>query len=223
MKKILHFHIPKTGGRYLSQATIPFLNYDCKVAGIDSRYSLDTNHGGWNEVDNDTYVYTTFRNPINRTISHYLFYRPYLEIEDTVKVKDQILEDIHKTENEYLNNYQVKFLTNTEGKVEEVLDQEFNYDLSLLNERLNRLNFVSKIEDISEIHINRIYRESCDWLGIEPNYNKIVYPRSAQTTFMNLKSKEVLEILTEDEKDEILSLNFKDHEIYKNIIGDIIE
>jgi hypothetical protein len=153
MKKVYHLHIPKTGGRFLSESTISFLNYDCQLNGVDPRYSLVTNHGGWTDVDDDTYIYTTFRNPVHRAISHYVFYRPYLETENTLKVKDQIFDFLCKPENEYMNDYQTKFITTTENKVEELLDTDFNYDMSKLDERLNRINFIVKSEDLSYYYV----------------------------------------------------------------------
>jgi hypothetical protein len=216
MKKVYHLHIPKTGGRYLADATIPFLNYDCQIAGIDPRYSLNTSHGGWSEVDQDTYIYTSIRNPIDRTISHYVYYRPYLISETIEETKEKILESLFKPENEYINNYQSKFLSSTAFNMREGID--FDYDFLLLNDRIERFNFIVKEDDLSDNYATEIYKQSCEWLNIIPSQTKIIYSEEQQNLFKNVTSKEIIDSLTNKEKNIILDFNEKDWEVYKNIL-----
>jgi hypothetical protein len=215
MKNIYHLHIPKSGGRYLADATIPFLNYDCQLAGIDPRYSLNTGHNGWSGINEDTYIYTSIRNPIHRTISHYMFYRPYLEVDDIEKTKEQIFESLFRPENEYINNYQSKFISATSLDLQEGVF--FEYDFSLLNERLKRINFIVKADDLSNSYATEIYKQSCEWLNITPNQTEIVYKEETQSLFKNGISKQIIDSLTDEEKNIILSVNNKDWEIYNDI------
>ena len=68
-KKFYHLHTPWTGGRWLLQNVIYPLLPEIKSAGIEvfNDYPIDNPkaHGCWNpEIDDDTYVISTFRDPV---------------------------------------------------------------------------------------------------------------------------------------------------------------
>lgn len=222
MKKIYHFHIPKTGGRFIYTSTIHFLNYDCQLNNIDPRFVLRSQHSGWNNIDDDTYLYTTIRNPIERLVSHYVFYNVDIWHENPEDIKNQLLNKLKSSELDYLCNYQSKIICSEDTDLEEKTDNYFEYDFSKLDERINRINFKIKTNEISSLNVTKIYNDSCAWLGIEPFQKEPINISIKQNVFTNQKSKEVLQLLSQDDIDYLIEMNNVDWNLYNTFSSDSI-
>lgn len=217
MKSIYHMHIPKTGGRYLDSAVMSFLNYDCQLNSIDPRYALKTSHQGWKPVDEETFIFTTVRNPVERTISHYMFFNPSLWTQDISEVKYGLFKYLENPSNQFILDYQTKYICSTIHDMEVQLNNGFVYNLDLLDERLSRINIIAKTSEISDNFCTYVYRQSCDWLGIEGHQKDIISIRKRDDIFINDRSQEVIDSLTQEEAEFIQSINQLDMNLYNSI------
>jgi hypothetical protein len=67
MKSFYHLHIPKTAGTFLRSSVDSFVEPTLLRNGV--RFIVD--HGGWTHVDDLTYIFSSFRDPVERLISHF--------------------------------------------------------------------------------------------------------------------------------------------------------
>lgn len=217
MSSIYHFHIPKTAGRYIQNSLIFSLNIACKRNDINTRNTLITSHSGWGLVNEDQYVFTFIREPVRRTISHVMFYNPFFRQETIEETKQVVMDYLKSEETEFLHNYQSKFITSIDIDMENKFHKTFDYNLSLLEERLARFNKVIKSENINDQTLADIYNECCFKLGMSHEIVDKVPYSVPDTIYFNDISGQVLESLTEEEKLYIESLNEVDIRLYNSI------
>lgn len=217
MKNVYHFHIPKTAGRYVQNSLIFSLNVACKRNDINTRGILNTAHSGWNLVDNDTYLFTFIRNPIERTISHVMFYHPYFRQDTVEDTKDIVMDYLYSENVEYLWNYQSKFITSTDLDMDSNFYKTFSYDLSLMDERLSRFNKIVKCNEIDDQKMVEIYNESCNHLGMTHEMSDNVPYNVPDSMYFNDISKEIYLSLTDSEREYLEYKNLHDTILYSKV------
>jgi hypothetical protein len=213
VKNVYLMHIPKTGGQYFSDSLISALNEGCKNKNLNTRKILKDGHRGWSEVDQDSYIISIFRNPINRTISHYLYYNPPT-IQSMEEIKISLLKFVEL--NDFMHNYQSKFICSDQiNYAENLNNQFFTYDLDKLSSRLNRINKKIKTNSISPKLCLSIYKECCDVLDIEPVSN-ISFPDYRSPLYLSPLSKEMRQNLKKEEIDFLTDINKQDFELWES-------
>jgi len=71
--KINYVHIPKTAGWYIRHELLDFVLDPLEEKGVSFLEVKDHYHTGWNLVDDQTYVITSFRDPVKRLVSHFTY------------------------------------------------------------------------------------------------------------------------------------------------------
>ena len=74
--KFYYIHIQRTGGRYLFENVINQLYKSEQIELLNyNKNQGDLPHNGWvDEIDQDTYVMTIFREPLELICSHYVYF-----------------------------------------------------------------------------------------------------------------------------------------------------
>ena len=101
--EIFHHHIPKAGGTYIKSALLDPLVYAHGVEGHELFTTGSQQHYGWKDVDDETFVISSIREPMRRLVSHY------------THIRTQIMDD-YFTFDEWLDEYEVA-LTNYQSKM----------------------------------------------------------------------------------------------------------
>lgn len=224
MKNIYHYHIPKTAGRYITDSVILSLNYAFKKNNINTRNTLKSEHNGWSLVDEESFLFTFIRKPVDRTISHVLFYNPMLARDTTENVKINVLNYLEKDTSAFLDNYQTKFICSVDSDMENKFHESFEYDLLLKNERISRFNFLHKTDTITDITLSEIYNMCCDYMDLSHERStkipfKLSWPEELSEQYWSSEiSKQIRESLSQSERSFIESKNELDMDLYESII-----
>ncbi len=218
-------HVPKTGGRYFINSYLKDMEPIFNNSNIDILYR-EYGHMFWRpDVSDTTYIFTTMRDPIRRTVSHYCHIAEMLDKfgkKHGYETTPEVFISWVKHREKMISNYQAKsFLyhnldfskayTYKMHKNEEI---EFDIDKEALYKNFNRINFKVKIEsfeDNKDIIIDKILSD----LGIEDKPN-ITYTNK----FENYDSGILYESLSEKDKEYLKSILEIDYELY-NMIEDI--
>lgn len=213
MKKSIYLmHIPKTGGQYFSDTLISALNENCKNNNLNTRLLLKDGHAGWSERKEEDFTISIVRNPINRTVSHFLYYNPEVltgEINDAVKKLMAFVET-----NEFINNYQSKFICSDEINYESNFNNQFfNYNLSNMSERVSLIDRLIKTDEISPSLVKNIYDECCYILNI-PIQN-ITFPDYRSYQYLSPLTKELRDKISMSEVNKLTELNYLDFYLYE--------
>jgi hypothetical protein len=195
MKDLWHFHIPKTSGRALKENVLDILENDMhehlniKYNEHDSFLKLD---------DNSIRSILTLRNPVERTISHWLyFYKGGRRIDPELE-KKEIIEYLLDNPNSCLINYQSKFIS-TELNNYGIEKDVFGYepDLELVKKRLNNVTYLldSKNQNpdlyknvLNDIRLNFGHLENKDYVFRDTHRYK---NKHSENVFASLTKKEI--------------------------------
>lgn len=213
MTPLYFLHIPKTAGFYVENTLMAALNEGCKRSNIDTRHNLIYGNQGWRPVQKDTYIFSIARNPINRTISHYVYFNPEVITFPAEELKPTMFRYIEQ--NEFLHNYQAKFIASQHEKMDEVLDSpQMDQGTELFNERAARINKLVKSENINPTTINDLYTEFCDVLGVtEPM--QLTFPDYRVFEHISMLTRGIRDSLTVSEVSYLTDINSLDFEFYE--------
>jgi hypothetical protein len=212
--KIYHLHIPKTGGQYINSTILIPLNKTFEENNIKN---IAIGHACWRKITDETYIVTCFRDPVQRTVSHFCYYlKSSLNVNNIKSSKKEFLNWISQNKN-YISNFQSKnliyedsiinapffflkddnFLNISKVNKNDVFNKAKRVDLLLKNDRLNaKYSKIAKEKICNDFEIK---------IQKEPN-----------KTFFN-KNKESFSLyseLTIKEIDFIYSINDIDSDIY---------
>lgn len=196
---IYFLHIPKTGGRYFRD--IILRSFETKIKINPSAKG----HPGWNEkINQSTYIISIFREPIEYLCSFYNFFK-----------KDNNWTNFFSFINNFSNqNIQSKFIVNSSNKHQEVFNQlNKKIDLYLLNQRLNKINFLIDNKQLQSDPQNILNKISQDL-----NFEKIqIINKKSQYDKRSSDTINLYNSLTKKQINEILKLNYLDYQIYSQI------
>lgn len=210
--RFYHLHIPKTGGHYVRDKITSFLVEPLVAANIENIVA----HSGWNYVTDTTYVFSAFRDPIKRTVSHYCHHVKFFENNP----EKPTLESFRKwclNNYSFLANYQSKcFLYEQKSTVPYFYRDDEDFlaidlkDKEELYSRLSRVNLLMKDSDltdeVAEKAVNTILTEvGAPHLATKP-------PSSGHN--INEHSSALYSELKQSDVDFIAEMNRVDMEIY---------
>jgi hypothetical protein len=223
-KKIRHIHIPKTGGTYLKNAFFfPFYEKSI-ILGEDYDCAVDKKrpHKCWYDIDDNSYIITSFRDPVERTVSHYceLMNRtpeiPYASIN---KFRQWINEN-----NNYISNFQSKNILYTLKDDDDQQNAIFFYKLKgfleidniekdKLLQRLKRIDLLIKDSQITPSGFKGFAKKMISDLDSKVDNNFF----SLETIINYSKqSKELYNMLSPDDIANLQEINYIDLEVYNN-------
>ncbi|MEY3907539.1 MAG: hypothetical protein RLZ52_606 [Pseudomonadota bacterium] len=224
--KLYFNHVMKTGGRYFKEnillPILPILQKN-NIKLIPDNY-IENNkigkHFGWiSDIDDQTYVISILRDPVEVAVS--LYTHPFV-FDLNAQPKPYKKDGLDKIN--FLNNYQTleksyniqskHFLYSENYTNNQIfLSMLTNTNLSDINtviSRINRVNLLFKTKDLVN-NSQKIQDKILSDLGIEER----ISVSQKDFKYFNLESKLLYEQLTDEEKNNILSLNEIDNLIYK--------
>jgi hypothetical protein len=232
--KVYFFHIPKTGGRFLTKYILRPMEETLAKHGIEYlRMPEDMRqHGGWPFfIDDETYVISVFREPSEFFVSsvcHAAAGRADLiDKENWHKING---ENLHVEKEElfekfsawpYIKDFQShNFALSPDPAAMSVIkeaqffhDDQKQYDEELIYDRINRTNLFIRTDELKSMDYELLVKKISEDLGVELN---IDLSQIDKTYFKNDASRRLFNSLDQSEKDLILE-NFKlDKEIYEN-------
>jgi len=225
-KKFYFLHIPKTSGRFCKEnVVVPLLKTFTKNK---ISFQLFPSHANWDTsyIDNNTYIFSIFRDPIKRMVSHYC-HDIVLDNEGKRKIPVGKAKEINRDlflswvqENEiYLTDFQAKNILLEDNKMNHEIKSFFNFKLT----KEEKNNVIKKIKKIN-LFIRAVNLNKNDCLLLQ---NKILldfnlYPRLENIEFFdnqefyNQDSSNLFKTLNNEDILYLNSLNSFDLEIYNN-------
>lgn len=208
--KTIFFHIPKTNGRNFYFNTTRHIELEILKKGEQYKDLLQTvGHRSLRVLDNEeVFGYLFLRDPIKRTVSHWLHIyhdRP----------SDTLVKYLTDNPNDPLVNYQTKYLSYSNADFVSLCEGElgqFDANIELAKERINKLAYIFTMEnqdkDFEDKFRNILYDRFC----LKPTFDiKTNYPVS-----INYNTKKVYDKLTTSELSELEDLFSLDRELYNN-------
>lgn len=147
MKNNLYFlSIYKNGNRVIQDKVIN------RVKNSLNGIPIYTENKGWSLVKDDTYVISTLRHPVLRTVSHFCDYKKNILNDNT----EPTIKEFAKwfDENQLvLSNYQLKNIFYNEGSNNFLLDENFkNFEIpkkmSDIKNRIRQFNGIVRIDNV---------------------------------------------------------------------------
>ena len=217
--KFYYIHIQRTGGRYLFENVINQLYKSEQIELLNyNKNQGDMPHNGWvDEIDQDTYVMTIFREPLELICSHYVYFGL---TGDCVTEEEYTKENLFKfiAKNPQVHNLQSKSLiltskTYADLVLKSALYQKINLDI--LNEKLERINFSFTLDYLKENSLESISDKISSDIGISPFFNKEDSP--GINNFSHPRSRDLYESLNEDDRNNLTRYFEGDYYIYNKI------
>jgi hypothetical protein len=222
-KKIRHIHIPKTGGMYLVNAFLfPFYEKSTNL-GEDYNYVFDKNnpHKCWYDIDANSYIITSLREPVERTVSHYCELMnktpdiPYVSINKFRRWIDDNKVCISNFQSKNIL-YTLKDNDDQKGalffhKLKDFL--EINIDKDKLLQRLKRVDLLIKDKQMTPNGFDRFSIKMINDLDSKVD-NKFFSLETINN--FSKKSKELYSMLSLDDIANLQEINYIDLEIYNN-------
>jgi hypothetical protein len=214
-KPIYFFHIPSTGGRFFHANTANLIRYPLQKRGeIASSILKCHNHMAVpSELPEDSLSYCIIREPVSRTVSHYihLYFKACGWVEsDKKKI---FLDYLESNPNDSLINYQTKFLSLRDVDVVDIYDRTLPNvsNAAAAIDALGKVDFVIRNSSLSYELTKRERARMAAHLGIQDLYPdaEISVPRS-----VNVQSKILFESLTPFEINYVEGLMALDMELY---------
>lgn len=223
VEPVYFFHIPKTSGRFLYVNLFLIIEHEMLVRGIDYDPILKGyGHRSCSILDSSKITGIVFlRNPVERTVSHYLHILYPTMTNDIETDKYNLLKYLDENPNSHIINYQTKYLSYT-GE-EEFIDIEGNiltqnitdYEFLLAKERLSKIKYVFNMNQQSKKLIEFMTTDLCNHFNItysEETKNTNFYHSSIK----NKMSKYIYDNLTTKEKNIIENIMSYDMELYNS-------
>jgi hypothetical protein len=206
--KIYHLHVPKTGGQYIKTVLLEPL---CKDFNIEKN---DAWHYFWEPAEKSNYVISSFREPIKRLVSEFVYISFYVYTNKEINVLNFLK---WSEENKGISsNYQSKsFLY--DGKETGVFNKKFNYifeniniDKELLYSRLNKINVLLKTNQLNSENLKTLRLEIIKFFDLQEIQN----PSKPERIYNATLSRELYKKLSPSEIQYLESLNKIDLDIY---------
>jgi hypothetical protein len=215
--KLTYFHIPKTGGRFLSANTIDIFKADLinrDISIVDKVGKSRHQSFYYLDIDELSKPMVTLRNPVDRTISHYFYILANKLTGDINQDKIAFFNYINSDRCE-LNNYQARYICSNLPKLD-LLDSDLpaEVDLDLINLRLSKVFYLIKTENINKDLCKNILLDSYKDHKIDPNM-PLVEQVFSKEFFVNPESKLFKNSLSKQEIKNIENIVKIDMDIYE--------
>jgi hypothetical protein len=212
-----HLQIAKCGGTYLNNMIIHNIFnilQKNKIKYIDGEYHL-----GWQEIPN-VYTLSCFRDPVERTVSHYAYYKNGGQNGDLPENVPTFISWVKQNER-LLSNYQIKnFLYTkiniglnpfnpTSGMDPDFLLIEVNKKLAF--ERIKKTKILLKNSQLNEKTCTNVMQKIIDDFNI---YEKAFINKKIYDHNITPGSKDIFNSLNKKEIKYLYELNSLDSEIY---------
>ena len=208
-------HIPKTGGRFVSMNIFPFIEQIIQVNNLNkNRFTFESSHRGIYPLDlyKNCYSFSLMRNPVERTISHFLFFNKNDESKINKKTKNIFLDWLEN--NEFIRNYQSKYFLihdkNIYENINEVKLKTIKKEDVVQN--IKKIQKLYKTENIDNKMIQEIFKLTIGHCELSQYYK--VRPIVSIPSQKNYKSSELFKIISKKEKSLIENYNKIDMDIY---------
>lgn len=219
IQKLYHLHIPKTGGRFIKDNFIsPNISLFYKN-GIKN-YS-GPSHANWDIdfIDEDTYIISSFRDPIERIVSDYAHSlvldnsgNRIVDIGISTKMNRSSFIEWAKNNESYISDFQSKNLYIEDSRKNHIDCKEhfefyFNEDSKkIVLEKSKRIDLFVKTNELEYNKvINKIFLDT-----------GIVIPKiniSGIDKYINIESELLYKSLTKEDIDYLQGINSLDYEI----------
>lgn len=212
---VYFMHIPKTGGRFVSMNIFPFIEQIIQVNNLNkNRFTFESSHRGIYPLDlyKNCYSFSLMRNPVERTISHFLFFNKNDESKINKKTKNIFLDWLEN--NEFIRNYQSKYFLihdkNIYENINEVKLKTIKKEDVVQN--IKKIQKLYKTENIDNKMIQEIFKLTIGHCELSQYYK--VRPIVSIPSQKNYKSSELFKIISKKEKSLIENYNKIDMDIY---------
>lgn len=208
--KAYHLHTPKTGGIFLKIKLIRPLEIYCGLETISNCF-----HEAWSLVEDDTYVISSFREPIRRIVSHYCH---FMEANDDALPNLDGFRKWYKNNKTYISNYQSKnFLVTADLSVpKNVLRStpifiNVELDENKLFENLRRTNLLIRDNQFSDVHLDQVKLKIIQDCNLVNTFHVKDFPSNynSRETSVNLFAQ-----LSQSDIDSIKEDNELDYKVY---------
>lgn len=215
-------HIPKTGGHYIENNVIAPIQGFLSLKKIE----LVRGHKYWFPVTKGTYVMTSLRDPVERTVSMFVHRSKNNNNDNDVINVEKFLTWVENNK-KYLSNFQAKsFLYKEPPDIDWYLfDSEIfinlNIDEELLNKKINRVNTFIDLSKINDDNIDKLKLKIVSDLGYQINESNIKKTSSKilnRTNNVDNDSKTLYNKLGKNEIEYIESINKIDMNLYHSDI-----
>lgn len=215
--KAYFFHIPSTGGRFFYKNTANLLRFSFYKKGIQptSRMIFSKHISVPKNFDSSQLSYLIIRDPVARTISHYLHLYKEFSVTATNKSKKEFLNYLEENPNDSLINYQTKFLSIDNGLEISTCDKSLPpvNSLKKAKKSLKKVKNIFKSTDLSFELVKHHRQHLADYLGIKNEYPDAQISSSVSS---NIESKKLYSLLTNSEIKYIQDLMYLDMEIFES-------
>ena len=215
---IYFYHIPKTSGRFLYVNLFLILEHELLLKGIDYGPILKGyGHRSFKNLDfSEILSITILRDPVQRTISHYLHILNAKLTDDTKKNKEIFINFLLENPYNEIVNYQTKYISYS-GDLElidlynNILPSKItDFHFKNVKERISKINYIFNMNQQGEELIKYIRMQLCNYLNLKISKETENTKLCFQTT-INPKSKYLYESLTNKEK--IIIENIMDYDM----------
>lgn len=155
VKPVYFFHIPKTSGRFFTINTTVLLEHELLNRGIQYKNILKAyGHRSFEPVDSvDMLGYTFLRDPVARTISHWLHIYENQLTGSMVADKRKLFDFLHANPTDPIIDYQTKFIIFNGGESPvdifrpSFVERISSSDFALAQSRLSKLTYIFDQKD----------------------------------------------------------------------------
>jgi hypothetical protein len=225
MKKFYFLHIQKTSGRFCKENVIVPL-WDILTSNNVFVY-LNPSHPNWdkNFIDEKTFIFCLFRDPVKRTISHYchdMVLGSQAERLVPVGTSPHInRESFLKWLNEnkiWLSNYQSKNILLEDPEMNYDIVKYFSFDLSdtdkiKILERIKRINLFVRSENLDKNFCLNAQNKILKFFNFSIKNKNDEFENKED--FYNEDSYNLFNLLKQEDLDYIRSINEFDNYIHK--------
>lgn len=193
----------------------PFIEQIIQVNNLNkNRFTFESSHRGIYPLDlyKNCYSFSLMRNPVERTISHFLFFNKNDESKINKKTKNIFLDWLEN--NEFIRNYQSKYFLihdkNIYENINEVKLKTIKKEDVVQN--IKKIQKLYKTENIDNKMIQEIFKLTIGHCELSQYYK--VRPIVSIPSQKNYKSSELFKIISKKEKSLIENYNKIDMDIY---------
>lgn len=224
MKPVYFFHIPKTSGRFFVVNTVLIVEHEFLIRGIDYGPHLKGfGHLSFKPLDTeDITAFTFLREPVSRTVSHYLHILNNQLTDDIQYDKSKFIRFLHENPTHSIIDYQTKYIISSGSEeVIDIYDESCfsenlgDADLDFAKTRLSKVDFIFDVNQQGETLARKVIDLMYQHFNFTPSDDvktlNLQYP-----PIMNPQSKILYDSLTSQEKLEIESLMVNDMNLYNS-------